>query len=372
MKKFFSAVVICSAWLIAVNPITAKACTSWMIFSDLTKNGTNILHKNRDAVSRKIAVYLSNAESARKWVGMGNNNALCMGMNASGLAIIMNSGEVSFDYSDDKTRMSTSEIVLKMLESCDTAAQAVDMMKDIVKNSKYRHGEKKGSTFFFCDRNEGYVFEMTPKYYSVQKYNDGFTVRANIWQNPGMYQISRSNIKWHLNSSARAFIAISELNKAIDKHNKITLLDIFDLSRHYLMPETSSQKRSVCFRATNSTSSLEIDKQYPDILSTAYFTIGHPRHTVYVPIPVCVEKILPSMGNLKWSAAAWKRFDELKLEAPIPAEWTKFEKDSMAVYQKAQSDARKLLDAGKRAEAVKLMNSTAEKIWINAEKLLNI
>ena len=138
------------------------------------------------------------------------------------------------------------------------------------------------------------------------------------------------------------------------------------------MPEESPEKRSVCFRATNSTSSLEIDKQYPDVLSTAYFTIGHPRHTLYVPIPVCVKDILPSMGNLKWSAAAWKRFDELKLEAPIPAEWTKFEKDSMAEYFKAKDEARKLLNENKRAEAINLMNSTAVSIWKKAEKLLNI
>ena len=78
------------------------------------------------------------------------------------------------------------------------------------------------------------------------------------------------------------------------------------------------------------------------------------------------------MGNLKWSAAAFKRLDKLKLEAPIPAEWTKFEKDSMVKYNKAKDEARKLLDAGKRAEAVKLVNSTAEKIWNDAVKLLKI
>jgi hypothetical protein len=91
-----------------------------------------------------------------------------------------------------------------------------------------------------------------------------------------------------------------------------------------------------------------------------------------VPIPICVKEILPSMGNLKWSAAAFKRLNNLKLEAPIPAEWTKFEKDSMTEYTKAKAEARKLLDAGKRAEAIKLVNSTAEKIWLDAEKLLKI
>ena len=78
------------------------------------------------------------------------------------------------------------------------------------------------------------------------------------------------------------------------------------------------------------------------------------------------------MESPKWSAAVFKRLDALKLEAPIPAEWTKFEQDSMAEYTKAKAEARKLLDAGKRAEAIKLVNSAAEKIWIAAEKLLKI
>ena len=58
---FFS--MMAAATLLAESKETKLAaegpdheCTSWMIFSDLTGNNTNILHKNRDATARSIAV----------------------------------------------------------------------------------------------------------------------------------------------------------------------------------------------------------------------------------------------------------------------------------------------------------------------------
>ena len=394
MKKLFLLAAVCTALFIALNPLNIHGCTSWIIMHDMTANGTNIVHKNRDATPKNVAVYLSPASSPRKWIGSGNNGGVYMGMNSSGLGVIMNNGEayVNVRNSTAKNRKTTPIIIRECLEQCDTAAQAVEYFKKVITDKLYYHPSKVGAIYLICDRNEGYVCEFTDSRISVQKYTEGFTVRANIWQNPGMYQLARNSVKKYLNSSTRAFIALAGLNQIIDKNGKIAMLDIFTLSRHCAMPDNSpaeqtaakkesntdvlstlyGTKRSICFKYTNSISSFEIDRRYPDVLSTMYTTIGHPRHTVYVPVPVCVEKILPSMGNLKWSAAAFKRLDKLKLETPIPAEWTKFEKDSMAVYQKAQSDARKLLNAGKRAEAVKLVNSTAEKIWKDAVKLLKI
>ncbi len=373
MKKLLIFAVSCFALIAATVPQCVCACTSWMVFSDLTKNGTNILHKNRDAAAKKLAIYLSNPSSPRKWVALSNDkNIINSGINASGLAGAMNSGELCIDPPNtNKDGKGTPKIMWVILESCDTARQAVDKLKEILKSGDYNHG-KKGSTFFFCDPNEGYVCEITAKHCSVQKIDNGYTVRANIWQNPGMYALSRNTIKGHLNSSARAYMAIYHLNQAIDKHGKVTLPDIFDASRHCKMPKESSEKRSLCGKNTNSGCTVEIDKENPDVLSVLYATIGPPRNTIYVPVPVCAEKIHPAMGDLKWSTAAWKRFDKLTYAAEVPAEWTKFEIDSVKKMNQAKENARKLLKAGKRTEAVKLMNSTAEAIWLEAAKLLNI
>ena len=345
-------------------------CTSWMVFNDLTGNNTNILHKNRDATRRNVSVLLSPENSPRRWIALGSNS-VNSGINRSGLAGVMNSGEMCADHSMDPGKKSTPALLREILSNCDTAEQAAKMLEKFIKAGDYYH-QKKGSIFFFMDPREGYICEVTPKAFTAQVYRSGYTVRANIWQNPGMQFHSRNTIQRHFDSSARAYIAFSGLNQMLAKTGRITVADIFELSRHHKMPKTSPLKRSVCFKHTNSGSSLEIDRQYPDVLSTGYFTVGHPRHTVYIPVPVCAEKLLPGMTNFQWSSASFKRFDAKGLAAPLPEEWLKFEKDSMAEYTGAREKARRLLDAGKRTEAVKLLNDTAYKIWCSAEKLLNI
>ena len=76
------------------------------------------------------------------------------------------------------------------------------------------------------------------------------------------------------------------------------------------------------------------------------------------------------MGDYSWSKAVWARFDKLGLESPIPEKWLEFEKKSMEKYTAAKEEARKLLDQGKRADAVKLINSAAAEIWSAAVELL--
>ena len=247
----------------------------------------------------------------------------------------------------------------------------MEKLKALVDSGDYWH-KQSGSIFFLMDRNEGFICEFTARYFTVQPYNDGFAVRANIWQNPHMQQHSRIPISKYLNSAARAHIAFSGLNKILDEKGKISLLDIFDLSRNCKTPEESSEKRSLCCFKTNSTASLEVDRQYPAVLSTGYFTIGYPRNTVYVPVPICAEKLPVGMTDETWSRASRKRYEELGFDAPMPESWLKYEADFMAEYTAAKESARALLDEGKEAEAVKLLNDTAAAIWKEAEQLLEL
>lgn len=374
MKRFFSALMFsCLAFgagsaAAQEDPELQHECTSWMVFSDLTKNNTNILHKNRDSMSKKILVLSSPAGNKRKWIALGSGETNS-GINTSGLAGVMNSGEVCADHSNDKSKKGTPALLRVILDSCDTAAQAVETLEKLIKAGDYCHGTK-GSTFFFMDTREGYVCEFTPKVFTVQAYKDGYTVRANIWMNHGMLARSRNSLARHLDSSARFYIAFAGLNEILNKNGRINAFDMFELSRHCQMPKKSPLRRSICFKHTNSASTLEVDRQYPDVLSTGYFTVGHPRHTVYIPVPVCAEKFLPGMSDNSWAEASFKRLSKCGLSAAIPAEWLEFEKTSMAEYQTAKARARKLLDAGKRADAVKLLNDTAMNIWRNAETLL--
>ena len=347
-----------------------QACTSWMVFEDFTKNNTHILHKNRDSDSRKVSVALSPEASPRRWIGQWSAG-VTSGINSSGLAGAMNAGEICIDPPKVKGKKTTQNILRVILESCDSAAQAVEKLREIIAEGNYYHG-KSGSVFLFMDPREGYVCEITAKVCSVQRYDNGYTVRASNWRNHDMNKYIRSDINRYLKASVREYVATAGLNKMIDEHNQITIPDIFELSRQVQVPGKSPLKRALCGRSTNSTATFEIDKKYPGVLSTAYLTVGPPRHTVYIPIPICINNLPSALKSLKWSAAAFKRSDELNFDAPIPEEWTAFEKKSMAQYAAAKAEARKLLDANKHDEAVKLLNSTAWAIWKEAAVLLKI
>ena len=356
-------------WSVGTYP-EVHGCTSWMVFSDLTKNNTNILHKNRDSVTRKVMVALSSDSSPCRWVAQWSAGAAA-GMNASGLAAVMNAGEICVDPPNVKGKKTTQNILRVILESCDSAAQAVEKLREIIAAGNYYHG-KSGSIFLFMDSKEGFVCEITAKVCSVQRYDSGYAVRSSNWRNHDMNKYIRSDIKRYLKASVREYDAISGLNRLIDETGQISVSGIFDLSRQVKGQAISPIKRSVCGMSTNSTATFEIDKQYPGVLSTAYLTVGPPRHTVYIPIPICVSRIPSAMKSLKWSSAAFKRLDKLQLDAPIPEEWTKFEKKSMEQYAAAKVEARKLLEQNKHDEAVKLLNSTAADIWKRASVLLKI
>ena len=370
MKNISSHLVLLLACVVAFASSSALACTSWMIFSDLTKNGTHILHKNRDSIARKIVVTLSPENAPRKWIVLGSGDANS-GINSSGVAVCMNSGEKCIDPPKTKGRKSTPRIARVLLESSDTAAQAVETLKKLIEEGDYWHGSS-GSIFLIMDAKEGYVCETTATICSVQRYDHGYTVRASNWQNPDMYEHSRNTIEIYLKARARTYCAFTGLNRILDQHGKITVPDILTFARDTTIPEKSPMKRSHCGMTTNSSSCIEIDKQYPGLLSTAYVTIGHPRHTVFLPLPVCTEKLLPSMHKLDWSKKAFQRLDEKGLNAPLPPEWLQFEARSIEQYEKTKTTARKLLDEGKRDEAVRLLNLEAEKIWKEATSLLKI
>ncbi len=343
-------------------------CTSWIIFSDLTKNNTNILHKNRDSSARNVQVMQSEKGSPRRWIGLGSDDSLCMGMNASGLAGAMNSGETCIDPPEAPGKKTTPALLKAILESCGTAASAVKKLQEFQRKGDYSHG-KKGSIFFFVDVKEGYICEMTAKFCSVQRYDNSYTFRANIWHNPGMAQFSRNGLIKFLDSCGRESVVLDAFGSALDKNGKLTLTDTLKLCRQDKTLAGSPLERSVSYKNTNSASSLVIHREFPQTLSTLWVLIGHPRHTIYIPIPLCADKLLPSMLTPEWSVASWKRFKKLGLHAKIPAEWTALEKQSIAEYEKAVAEAEKLLRGGKKAQAVKLLNQTAAAIWEKAYAL---
>jgi hypothetical protein len=346
-------------------------CTSWMIFSDLTDNNSDILHKNRDAKSRNIGVVMSQPDSPRKWVGLGNmpGAVVCMGMNASGLAGVMNSGEKCTVPSNPESK-GTPAILKQILEHCDTASQAVSMLEDFIAKKDYSHWNR-GSIFFFMDLKEGYIVELCAEFCSPVRYDHGYTYRANIWHNPDMAAYSLSSTSDFLNSCNREYMVFTAFNSVLHAKRKITVQDSIALTRNNVLVG-SPIERTVCSKSTNSASTLEIDKEFPAVLSTAWVLIGFPRHTICVPVPICTETLLPAMYDLTWSKASFDRLEELGPDAEIPQPWLDAEQEISKAYREAQNNARSLLKAGKSAEAIKFLNESCTALWKKAADALQL
>ena len=54
--KVFSFISIVTLFVSSLAPFSLDACTSWMLFPDVTGGNLVILHKNRDSQSRDVAV----------------------------------------------------------------------------------------------------------------------------------------------------------------------------------------------------------------------------------------------------------------------------------------------------------------------------
>lgn len=353
-------------------------CTSWLVFHDLTGNNTNLLHKNRDSKSRDITLLLGQEQGKHKWVGMGyarpgeRSGSPCMGMNEKGLACVMNSGEKCTDNSNlpKNTGKGTPAILMEVLEKCSNVRQALETLKGIVDRNEYNHGDS-GSIFFFMDRDEAYIVEMTAHFISPMRYDHGYAFRANIWHNPGMAAYADNTPNSFLGSANREYMVLTALNQAIRNHGKITVQDVLALSRNCKL-ENSPVKRTVCSKTTNSASTLEIDREFPAVLSTAYLLIGPPRHTLCIPVPMVVTKEHPAMLSQAWVKSAWKSFDAKGETAEIPGEWLAFEKESLEKYKAAQAKAREYIRAGKQPEAESLLLKTTQEIWDSAACLMKL
>ena len=339
-------------------------CTSWMLFPDVTGENTTILHKSRDSQQKNVTLLISPADSKRKWLGLGPSSCsgLNMAFNTSGLAGVMNGGEKCNDNSNNPKGKNTTQIMKEIINSCDTAAQAVEMLKDFLKKEDYFHKDQ-GSIFFFADTKEGYVVELTAHFNCTQKCDTGYIARANLWHHPGLAKYAITDFKTYSIESTREYIVRKAFNDALAKNKKVSVQDILDLSRETETPEGAINRRSICCSWTNSTSTFVVNRDYPDVLSTAYLCIGHPRHTVMLPVPICIKEVPEELATDKFAAKSYKRLAQFKTRHPVPAAWLAFEKQSLADYSTALKQAENLLKKGDRKHAVDILNNTFKSIW---------
>ena len=332
-------------------------CTSWMAMPELTADGNILLHKNRDSGVRYLNALRVAVPGKFSWTGIGNRCSLypAMGINEKGLVVVMNAGNASDNY--NSSGLGTIVISRIILENCSTAQEAVEMVENIIKSGGYYHG-KTGSIWFIADTGNGFIIENDAKYMEAQKLKSHtLAIRANTWRFAGMLAFSKQKTADMIGNHYREYAVRDRLFE--NGRKNITVSDSISAARK----RTTDGGKEIyppCGTATNSAATFVIDREFPSFLSTAYIAFGPPRHTVFIPVPVCATKLPDALLDGTFCHDAVYRGRRTGLDLPVD-KYEKLEKEMFRNNSEALKTARKLLKSGDSKGAKQIVNETFER-----------
>ena len=348
-------------------PQTDHECTSWIVMPEFTGGKQLHLHKNRDANSRHLTILQVASPGKHAWTGMGNTGSFTptMGVNDSGLAIAMNSGEKTAVKNEGG--FTTPALARILLEECQTAKEALALLETMIADKAYRHGDR-GSIWFIADAKGAFIAEHNAAAFAAHPV-DGIGVRANFWHYPEMRAHSQEDAAERLRQRSRENTAYKILlDECFLTHQVITAADHRRVSRS---GAAAGDARALCSYTTNSASLFSIDCEYPGELTTAWLACGPPRRAVYIPIPVTAGEMPPELLNGELADAFFANAREYTGRDPAPLqtrdvpidELEKLEELLEKQHALAVENARSLLHDGRKKEAAALLNEAFLRNW---------
>ena len=342
-------------------------CTSWIVMPEFTGGKQLHLHKNRDANSFHLAIQQIAVPGKHAWLGMGNTGSLTptMGVNDTGLAIAMNSGEKTADFNEGG--FSTPALARILLEECRTAEDAVHLLKTMILDKAYRHGDR-GSIWFIADGSSAFIAEHNAAAFAAHPV-DGIGIRANFWHCPEMRPHSTEDPAERLRQRSRENTAYKILlDEGLLTRQAITTADHRKASRS---SEVYGDSRALCSYTTNSASLFSIDCEFPGELTTAWLACGPPRRSLYLPIPITVGKLPQELLNGELADAFFANAAEYTGKDPAPLntgdvptdELEKLESILEQNHTIAVENARTLLKDGRKAEAAATLDEAFRRNW---------
>ena len=377
MKAIFAAALFAALFILGLQAAENSLydcdpheCTSWIVMPNLTCGKYMFVHKNRDTKSKKIQLYKARPEGKNAWISLsdrGGGNAFA-GLNAKGLAVAMNSGDKTDFYSKNKEGSFTPEICKYALENCSTAEQAVALIRDHVKRGDYRHA-KSGSIWSIADSQKAFIVEHDAVHFAAHEVRENFAIRANAWHYPEMLIYSRRDRKSLVAHHRREVAVRSLLFADGTKYNEpVTQEKIAAASRIDSFPE-DPQCYPLCGSLTNSGSTLMIDCEFPEVLSTLVAACGPPRHTAYLPIPFLLDEFPQELAEGTFCDAVFARAKE-KRELLPQEKLVEFERALRKRHEEAVEKGRKILKAGGAvSEVKKLLAEAFRRNWEDLKKL---
>ena len=347
-------------------------CTSWVVMPDLTGGKMVLLHKNRDSDSRRNCLRHGDAVKGKKaWIAVGDfGSGVNIGINSSGVAILMNSGEPTDGFKEKKSGLSTPAIAQRIMEKCSSAAESLSMLEQIVREKKYYHG-KKGSIWFISDVHETYLAEHDAVRFAARSVKSGFEIRANAWHFPEMnFYTQRTPAELIAHYRRETAVRSSLFGEGTRYKELVTVEKISAASRINVFPE-DPECYPLCGKRTVCAATVEIDCEYPEFLSSIYCAFGPPRYTAYLPVPLLLDttKIPDELAKVTFCEAVFAR-REKAVELLPQDELVKFERKMNKRHSDAVEAARKKLKAGgTKADAAKLLTAAFLRNWEALRKL---
>ena len=366
LKNCFAAAALAGAAL------SADACTSWLLHRQNTKSGRMILQKCRDSFPGRLDADIRVAPNGWRWMRIGSNEHYPnFGMNEKGVAITMNDGDKTEvkHPGGERAAMSAAITIRMVVTHCATAEEAVEMIKAVGRN-----GLKLGSnaSYLIADPNNAYLIDLAHGYAEVKRITGGSIVISNTWHLPGGEEISIKNMTHGRSDRAREANTRRALQKS-QQNGKYTVRGCIDVSR---MPCGKLNRDRYPYRVGKGGGNslgctcFELDAEFPAYLSYAWLALGPQQHTIYLPIPMSLDKLPKKLGDGSWAMLAYDLRAKVGMNPKYLAEFSALEDKFLAEVETARQQARTLLKAGKNEEAAKLLNDTFEKHYSAAYELL--
>ena len=366
---------ILTALLTAALYPAVDGCTSWVIHPSVARSGMMTVQKCRDSYRSPLDADIKISPRGIKYMRIGGNRHYPLfGMNDRGVVVTMNDGDRTNHLKHpggERTGIYATTTIKVLISNCESAREAVDMLLHIGRDKLKKGGN---GTYFIADPKQAFMIDIAHGYAEAQEITCGLIVISNTWHLPGGEEIATKTYSSIRGDRAREANTRAALKKA-RINGKYTVRGCFDTSRRksgkelneYFPFRQGGGERPwmslgcVCF---------EVDREFPAILSYGYMALGPQQHTIYLPIPMAIEQLPEKIRNSSWAQLAYELKDAGGDDQPSIADFSRLEDKFLAEVDAVRDRARQLLKAGKKDEAVKLLNDCFARQFAEADVLL--
>jgi len=356
----------------AATALTAGACTSWMIHPSVSASGRMIVHKCRDNRVGRLDADILHSPHGVKWMRLGANNEALFAVNEKGIATVMNDGDpMTLVHPGQKNKLnvprmwtSCGSLARQVMDQCDTAEEAMKLAL-YYSRSWIKGGH--GNSIFVADAKRAFMIDAGPGYAEAKELTGGICIITNCMHFPGIETYSNRTVGALRSDRAREANVRASLRQT-QVGGKYTVKGVIATARKRCQGKYA--QKFPCRRNSISAVCFEIDPEFPKYLTTAYMALGPQQHTVCLPTPMALEQFPEFIRNGGWSDLAYELRKREGYDHRYLPKFIELEDRLFAEYDRVREEARRLLRAGKTAEAEKLLNDCYTKQYEEALKLL--